>query len=104
MYRFFSRIRRPHADTLVTTPSKSIDDESKNDFNDSNSVETTYSDDNKNDPPKMYIKIRISQSLNSNVAKVLRRVSNHLMKSSSKNDTTHMTGTDKKTTIQRMVC
>ena len=94
MYRFFSRIRRPHADTLVTTPSKSIDDESKNDFNDSNSVETTYSDDNKNDPPNFFTKIRIFQSVHSNSAKVVRRVSNHLMESPSTNSTTGLPGTD----------
>ena len=87
VYMLFIRIRPHYADTLVTTSSKRIDNESNNDFDDSNSVETTYSDDNKNDPPKIHTKIRIFQSLNSNAAKVVCRVSNHLIKSSSKNGT-----------------
>ena len=96
MYRCFFRICPPHADTLVSTFSKSIDDENINDFDDSNSIETTYSDDNTNEPPKMYTKIRICQSLHSNTAKVVRRGSNHLMESLSKNSTTGLTGTDEK--------
>ena len=93
---FFSKIRPVHADTLVTTSSKSIDDESNNDFDDSNFIETTYSDDNKNDPPKIYTKIKISQSLHSNATKVVRWVSNHLMESPSTNNTTGLPDTDVK--------
>ena len=54
------RIRPPHANILVTKYSKSIDDDSNNDFNEINNIETIYSDDNKNDPPKICTKIRIS--------------------------------------------
>ena len=96
MYRFVFRIRPPHADTLVKSPSKSIDDENNNDFDDCNSVETTYSDDNKNDPHKTYTNNRISQSFHSNAAKVVRWVSNHLMESPSTNNTTGLPGTDVK--------
>ena len=57
IYTFLFRIRTIHANSLVTTSSKSIDDESNNDFDDGNSVGTTYSDDNMNGPPKNILKL-----------------------------------------------
>ena len=72
------RICPPRTDILVTTSSKSIYGESNNDFDDSNSVDTTYSDDNKKDLPHINTKTTISQSLNSDSDTVVLRVSNRL--------------------------
>ena len=88
----FLKIRPPHDNTLIISSSESIDDVSTTDFDDNNNVEMNYSNDIKNDPPKICPEREAYLPINTNSPKVASEVSKYLMKSSTKYGSPDMIG------------
>lgn len=88
----FLKIRPPHDNTLIISSSESIDDVSTTDFDDNNNVEMNYSNDIKNDPPKICTEREAYLPINTNSPKVASEVRKYPMKSSTKYGSPDMIG------------